>query len=386
MTRRDNGNATYLVAHPGAELFGSDRMALESVRGFVEHGAKVIVALPERGPLVDELRKAGADVTVIPMLVLRKRLLSPAHWGELLGGLVRGTLAAVRVLRRWRPTAVYVSTITLPMWPLVARAARIPVISHVHEAEASGSALVNKVVYGPHLASRKLVVNSSFSLQTMSEAFPRLRDRTEIVYNGVEGPANPSPPRAELDDLRVLFIGRLSPRKGPDVAIRACNALQARGRSVRLTVLGSSFPGYEWFEQELHTLAASARVGVDFLGFQPDIWPVLDRHDVLVVPSRLDEPFGNTAVEGVLGKRPVMASDTSGLREAARDYSTTALVPPGDDDALADALEHVVRDWDTLRDQVEISAHDASQRHSPSAYRERVAGIVAAACVRTHHR
>ncbi len=48
------------------------------------------------------------------------------------------------------------------------------------------------------------------------------------------------------------------------------------------------------------------------------------RPDVLVVPSRVDEPFGNTAVEGILARRPVVASDMSGLRRRGG-YLTTRL-------------------------------------------------------------
>ncbi len=57
----DGDQRTVLLVHPGAELFGSDRMLLESAIGLIEAGARVVVALPSSGLLVPELRAAGAE-------------------------------------------------------------------------------------------------------------------------------------------------------------------------------------------------------------------------------------------------------------------------------------------------------------------------------------
>lgn len=371
---------TYLLVHPGAELFGSDRMLLESARGIVDSGARAVVALPEHGPLVEHLRGAGAEVVILPMLVLRKALLRPRGWPTLIRNTLRGAGAAWRLIGRVRPAAVYVSTITIPQWPLLARVRRVPVVSHVHEAEASGSRLINAALYAPHLAATTVLVNSEFSRTTIAAALPRAARHAELVFNGVAGPSEAALPREEIDELRVLYMGRLSPRKGVDDVISAVALLAERGRPATVTLLGSVFTGYEWYEQELRERAAE--LGGDtvrFLGFRPDVWSVLAEHDVLVVPSRIDEPFGNTAVEGILALRPVIASDTSGLREAAGGYLTTALVAPHAPTAIADALEDIVRTWTDLRGRLEASRAQAEARHAPELYRRAVSDAVRSA-------
>ena len=366
---------TVLLVHPGAEMFGSDRMLLESATGLVEAGARVVVALPSSGLLVPPLRAAGAEVVILPMLVLRKVLLTPRGLPRLFRDMFRGLGAAWRLIGRVRPDAVYVSTIIIPQWPLVARLRGTRAVSHVHEAEASGSTLVNRLLYMPHLASVRTLVNSRFSLDTIRRALPALADRTRIVANGVASPPHPAPPRPRIDGaLRVLYVGRLSPRKGPDLVIDAAAAVQAEGRPVEVTLLGAVFEGYEWFERELHARAAETGVSVTFAGFHADIWPFLAEADVLVVPSRVDEPFGNTAVEGVLGLRPVIASDSSGLREAAGGYATAQLVAPDDALAIAAALDDVCARWDDLVNSVAESRDEALRRHAPAVYR---AGVTA---------
>ncbi|MGO4489897.1 glycosyltransferase [Microbacterium sp. 2RAF4] len=364
---------TVLLVHPGAEMFGSDRMLLESAIGLVESGARVVVALPSSGLLVNELRAAGAEVVILPMLVLRKVLLTPRGLPRLFRDTFRGLGAAWRLIGRLRPDVVYVSTIIIPEWPLIARLRGVRTVSHVHEAEASGNKIVNALLYSPHLASHQSLVNSRFSLDTIRAALPALARRSHVVYNGVASPPHPISPRPRTEGpLRVLYIGRLSPRKGPDLVIAAASRLHSAGRAVEVTLLGAVFEGYEWFERDLRSQAAEAGITVDFAGFHTDIWPFLEKADVLLVPSRVDEPFGNTAVEGVLALRPVIASDSSGLREAAGGYGTAALVAAGDAEAIASALTDIDARWDEIVSTVADSRAEALRRHAPSVYRSSI--------------
>jgi glycosyltransferase involved in cell wall biosynthesis len=110
------------------------------------------------------------------------------------------------------------------------------------------------------------------------------------------------------------------------------------------------------------------------------VWPFLERADVLVVPSRLDEPFGNTAVEGALAARPVIATRTSGLLEATDGFDAAVMAPPGDPGALAAAVDEVVARWDELRDAAARDARHAATRFSPATYRARIVDIAADAC------
>lgn len=369
---------TYLVVHPGAELFGSDRMMIESVRGLTENGARVVVALPNDGPAVDELRASGASVVIIPIFVLRKALLKPSGWSTLIRDGLRGAAAAWRLLARQRPDAVYVSTITLPQWPVLARARRIPVVVHVHEAEAATPLMASRLLHAPLVSANSVIVNSEHTRRTVLRACPSIRVRTRLVANGIAGPSRVEKVRADVSDLKLLYIGRLSPRKGAHDAISAVASLRSRGVGATLTLAGSTFRGYEWYGHELQAAVAQLEPGVvQFVGFQPDVWPLMMEHDLVLVPSVLDESFGNTAVEAVLSGRPVVASDVSGLREAVGDYSTAWLVRPGAPEEIADAIVTVVGRWPDVSRTAVASAIEAQNRHAPAIYRQRITAILA---------
>ncbi|HEX7349483.1 glycosyltransferase [Brachybacterium sp.] len=364
---------TVLVAHPGTGLYGADRMLLESVHGLRSADVRVVVALPSIGPLVAELLRLGAEVEIVRTLALSARLLRPRAWPTAASVSVLGIVRIWRLLGRLRPDTVYVSTSGVPQWPLIARARGIRSISHIHEAPRSDGRRVNRLRLLPHLASHRTLVNSQYTLETIRRALPSLARRAEIVPNGVVSPEHPPLPREPLESpLRVLYMGRFSPRKGPDLALEAATLLQLEGHQVQLTMLGEPAEGFEWFDRQLREQACAGDLEVEFAGFQQDVWPFLADVDVLLAPSRFDEAFGNSAVEAVLALRPVIASDTSGLREAVGDYRSVHLVPVGDARALANSLLAVSRSWSTTVRSLASSRAEALRRHDPGTYRSTI--------------
>lgn len=367
-----------LIAHPSADLYGSDLQLVESVRGLREAGMSVVVSVPAPGPLEDLLVRAGAHVLVEPVPVLRKALLSPS-------GVLRLALAApasvarlVRRLRSSRPDVVYVNTVTVPWWIVAARLARVPVVAHVHEAEQDGALLVRRLVAAPLALARSVVVNSAAALDAAA-VVPGVRGRARIVHNGFPGPADVADvrPRDPVDPAHVVVVGRLSPRKGVDVALDAVGLLVARGHDVTLDVCGTAFDGYEWFEDKLRERATQPDLAgrVVLRGYVRPTWDVLASADVVLVPSRT-EPFGNTAVEALLAGRPLVASAVQGLAEIVRDGRTGLLVAPGDPVALADGVERLLDDPSLAARLAVAGLADARERFSPERYRAAVADAV----------
>lgn len=370
---------TVLAVHLGAELFGSDRMFLESVIGMQEAGQRVTVTLPTEGSLADQLRERGIAVRLEPSLVLRKSLVKPRGWPRLVRDLISNSVSGWRMLSELRPDAVYVSTVTLPLWPLLARLRGARVVTHIHEAERGTRRAVQAGILLPQLCAHTVIVNSEFTLATTRDALPRLADRMTVVYNGVKGPGPIEPlPRDLPEVLRLIFIGRLSPRKGPDVAVRALASLRERGIDAHLILLGSAFEGYEWFVDDLHRLTAELGLEqvVEFLGFEESIWATLASAHVLLAPSVADEPFGNVAVEGVLAGRAVVYSNAAGLKEAMSPYTTAVAATPGDPADLARAVASIAEDWPTIAHETATSVEAAHARHSVDGYRRHVACIV----------
>jgi glycosyltransferase involved in cell wall biosynthesis len=381
MTRTHPAGLTVFATNPNADLYGASRMFLESVQGMAALGWRVVVSTSEpSGPLLDAVRAAGCEERSVPSPVLRKTYLNLRGLVRLFALTLRAIPTEVRLLREIRPDVIYANTVIQPLWLVLGRCLGIPVVCHVHEAEASASRLVRKALALPLLLARRLIMNSRFSTKVLIDALPSVEARCVVIDNGVTGPPRVDPPRVRPEGpVRLLYVGRLSDRKGTVDAIEAVNLLCRRGLDVQLDIVGSVFPGKEAVEQALREQVADADLGdhVRFLGFQPTVWPALADSDILLVPSRTDEPFGNTAVEGLLAARPVIATRTGGLVEATEGFDAALIVSPSAPDEIADAVEHVVGRWSEFREHALADARGAAVRHSPATYRTAVTEVVA---------
>jgi len=372
--------STVLVAHPSPDLYGSDRQLLETIRALTDAGHRVNAALPDDGPLLAELEALGARAAIVPFTVLRKSLLSPRG---LLGLAARsgGEISRLRALIKANDAdLVLVNTVTLPWWAPAGRAAGVPVLAHVHEAEDTQNLLVRAGLNAPLLAASRVVVNSQAAHDTLVRAQPLLARRTQVVHNGVPAPETPPRPlreRLPQASFRIAMVARLSPRKGVDVALEALGHLRADGLNASLRLCGSVFPGYEWYEEQLRERAARPDLAghVELLGYVHPTWPVLYAADAVVVPSRV-EPFGNTAVEAMHAARPLVASRVQGLAEVVTDEVTGLLVPADDAEALAGALGSLATDPDLANRLAEQGEREAAERFSVVGYRATMARIV----------
>nr|WP_240971464.1 glycosyltransferase family 4 protein [Microbispora sp. CL1-1] len=360
-----------VIAHPSPDLYGSDRMVLESVRA-VANTHRVLFILPADGPLADRLKEVGAEIMIMPTPVLRKSLLSPSGLLALAWRTLTVLPRMVALLRRQRPTALYVNTITIPLWIVAGRLARVRVVCHAHEAEQYLPSLMRRLLTAPVRLAHHVVANSDVCLRTLVGAGVS-RDHVSVVYNGVPDHDEVKPPR-EAPQGRLVVVGRLSPRKGCDVAVRAVALLRARGRDVTLTLVGSVFPGYEWFEEQLRDLADD---GVVFAGFQDPVTPFVDDADIVLVPS-FGESFGNVAVEAMLAERPVVASDVQGLDEIIQTGRTGLLIPPGDPQALAAAVESLLDDWPHALDLARSGRNAARERFAIARYHSDIIRVLSA--------
>jgi D-inositol-3-phosphate glycosyltransferase len=149
-----------------------------------------------------------------------------------------------------------------------------------------------------------------------------------------------------IDRPVILFVGRIQPLKGPDVAVRALAAL---GRPDALLVVVGGASGTEGGDETRRVRELVATLGVTeqvrFVAPQPH--HILSSYyraaDVVVVPSR-SESFGLVALEAAACGTPVVASAVGGLLNIIHDGVTGFLVEGRDPGRFARALREVLDD------------------------------------------
>jgi D-inositol-3-phosphate glycosyltransferase len=150
-----------------------------------------------------------------------------------------------------------------------------------------------------------------------------------------------------VDEPLLLFVGRIQPLKGADVAVRALAALDDHKRAQLVVVGGPSGPRGEEHLASLRTLVARLELAdrVRFVSPQPhELLSTFYRAaDVCVVPSR-SESFGLVALEAAACGTPVVAADVGGLTTLVEDGITGYLVEPSTPAAFAAAASEVLGD------------------------------------------
>ena len=220
--------------------------------------------------------------------------------------------------------------------------------------------------YGKREAGRALggvtaiiAVSEWLAEQFLGRLPTSLHERVRVVHNGVDVAAfQQGGPRLAADGpLRVLFIGRMVPDKGPHVLVEAVRLLGRR--DVELTLVGSvgfdagaRLTGYEvQLRRALATLGARGKAS-PFVP-RPQVARVMRSADVVVVPSCGPEAFALTALEGMASGAAVIGSDSGGIPESL--HEAGQVVRAGDARDLADAIARLADDRTFLAEQQEAS-------------------------------
>ena len=177
---------------------------------------------------------------------------------------------------------------------------------------------------------------------------------------------SPARPRAR----ELIFVGRLVSDKGAGLLLDAVKQVNPK---LQLTIVGDG-PERPALEKQVIDLQLQAQV--EFAGSRhgEELADLLRRHEILVVPSLWEEPFGIVALEGIACGCVVIGSAGGGLSEAIGPCGAT--FPNGDARALANAIQQLLGDpaeRDRLRQNAPAHLARFSPRQIAAAYLETMA-------------
>ncbi|MDX1436031.1 MAG: glycosyltransferase family 4 protein [Anaerolineales bacterium] len=170
-------------------------------------------------------------------------------------------------------------------------------------------------------------------------------EQTHLIEGAGIDPARFFPPEVEPEPDAPLIIlpARMLWDKGPGVLMEAARLLQPRVKA-RVALVGSPDPGNpSSIPQE--TLEAWQSEGVlEWWGWQADMPAVYRQCQIVTLPTMYGEGVPSALMEAAASGRPIVASDFPGPRSVVQPGRNGLLVPPGDSQALADALEKLAID------------------------------------------
>ena len=211
-------------------------------------------------------------------------------------------------------------------------------------------------------------------------------EKIRVVYSGIDlepfvvekDPSVVETLRRELELPRgALVLGNVAAlvgHKDQATLLRALAAISAATPLHVLLILGEGE-----LRDELEVLARRLGLGHDrlrFLGFRQNIYDYYRLFDIFVMSSK-EEGLGTAVLDAMAAGLPVVATAGGGIPEMIVPERGGLLVPVGDSDALAAALERVIKDASLRgrmagfnREQVKAFSHQATAVGTFEVYRE----------------
>jgi len=252
----------------------------------------------------------------------------------------------------------------------------IKIVLHMH---CEWLSQFDRDAIAPRLHKTDLIIGcSDYITNKIRARFPELAHRCQRVYNGVDTeqfqPVQPvqsaqSETPKSTENLKLLFVGRISPEKGLHTLIEAFERVAIALPPAKLFLIGPNKPTAAEFIAELsdepivqnlaqldppnylQNLKRQLPEGLEERVFFTGSVSHLTLHQhfqtaaVLVNPS-LSEAFGMSLVEAMATRIPTVATRVGGMQDVVVDGETGLLVPPDDSAALAIALQTLLTDSD----------------------------------------
>lgn len=346
---------TILQIVPRLEAGGAERTTIDIAQAITEAGGKAIV-VAEHGGMVPELEAVGGQY--IAMNAASKNPLQMLKTAGALAKLVKSQKVDILHARS-----------RAPAWPALwaARWTKRPFVTTYHGIYSQTNAL--KAFYNSAMTrSDVIIANSAMTARLVGQRAPSARERITTIYRGTDmdafAPGAVSAQRsaalwnswglapADSDRPLILNIARLTGWKGQDVLIEAMDqVLKDDPQNPAILILAGGSQDNTSYEDRLRDAIRTRGLEdhIRLVGHCDDVPAALSLATCMVVASTREEAFGRAAVEAGAAGVPTIATDHGGARETIQappevnDGDRTGWrVPPGDVEALAQALKTVL--------------------------------------------
>lgn len=261
------------------------------------------------------------------------------HWSDLLR--LRRRAATLRIWHARRNIEMIVGVLLHSLgWPLAL------VFTSAGQRHHSG-------------ITRWLIARMDAVIATSELSASYLQRPATVIHHGID-PARYAPPADRAAAWRdsglpgrygIGCFGRVRRQKGTDLFVTAMCRLLPRYPDFAAVVIGEVTSDQRSFEAELKAKVAAAGLSerIVFLGYRPvDELPLWYRRISIYAFTSRNEGFGLTLLEAMAAENGLVASRAGAAEIVVVDGDTGLLVPPGDGDALAAALETLMRDPDRV--------------------------------------
>ncbi len=357
--------ARILLVNAATRMGGAERSLCEIARELACGDHKILAVVGGPGDMAGALGILRIDTTIVPMPRIR-RTMNPLRIARDVAALATASRKISRCIREQHIDVVHANGLQSQLYAGdAARRAGVPCVWHARDAVSLGP------ISGRIFERATLIIAVSEAVREQLIDQGADPERVRVVLNGVArcvvadgrspeeisrmfgidprafgaGTGGVCGPGKRHEDFIHAFA-ELCKEEVADEAARGSGAVDvAKMNPARGIIFGGDLFGehgrYAFGLRKLADELTGERIV--FAGWRADLAETLPALDVFVSASE-NEPVGRMLVEAMYAGVPVIATDSGGKREIVSDGATGLLVPQGDVEALARAMDMLRRD------------------------------------------
>ncbi|MGV0024342.1 glycosyltransferase family 4 protein [Phormidesmis priestleyi] len=237
----------------------------------------------------------------------------------------------------------------------------------------------------PNYDAQQIPQQSTFRLITCSDwvrenlqatGYPT--ETTQTIYPGADVEAFYRAELPKRDRLHIAYASMVAPYKGADVLIEALAILQAMGIEFTATIAGGSLQP-DFVEALKQFVESEGMQTVQFVGAlsRQKLIELYQTHNVLVFPSRFEEPFGISQIEAMAAGLTLITSGTGGAKEVVAEHGKDGLLFESENPfELAEALSFLACDADGWRTIAQAGQQRALSEFSQTKAAEQLEAVL----------
>lgn len=187
-----------------------------------------------------------------------------------------------------------------------------------------------------HIAKKVICVSEDSSRQLVARGVPQFKVVT--VYNGIESKYTDTKVVMDNNIVNIVSCSRIDAIKGLNVLLDAMVKLRDKGMKFHYYMIGEG-PDLESLKEQCKMLNLDTYV--TFVGYQANVEEWLNAADIFAITS-YQENHSIALLEAMRAGKAIVATNVGGNSESIRDGYEGYLVPAGDANALANALEKMI--------------------------------------------
>lgn len=349
-----------LYLHAGAEMYGADKVLLDLITNLDKTKFKPFVVLPSEGVLAEKMKENGIFVQVMDYPIMRRKYFNVKGVFSYIFNFVKYSRKLTKFSKIHGIDIVHSNTAAVMEGCYVSKKINAPQLWSIHEIIQSPEIMykfTSKVI-SKYAA---LTITDSNAVKVHLEKSGYFgKNPPQVIYNGVDSQRfNPSINPEYLyeewnipKDAKIIgMMGRVNSWKGQHDFLQAAEIVMEKDQSVYTVMIGSSFVGEEWREEQLRKEIASSsyRDRIIFVGYRTDSEAIYKLLDIFVLPSTRPDPLPTVVLEAMATGKPIVGYRHGGVCEMVEDGYNGLLAEVKNTADLADKIMTLLTDHELLK-------------------------------------